>query len=190
MDAIILRYGFVAIFFGAAIEGEPFALAGGMLVHRHLMSPWSALGSTFAGAFLIDQIWFHLARRARENRWVQSVAERPAFARALDLLDRHPRWFILLFRFAYGVRSVAPVAIGLSRVSTRLFVPLNLVAAVAWTLLFTALGYAAGPLFERLSDRFGTGVEIGAVLLSLGALAFSLRKGSSRGKPGAPASAP
>lgn len=173
---MIVRYGLVAIFLGSAAEGEPFALAGGVLAHRGFVYPWVAVSAAFAGALAIDQAWFFLARRARSNRWVQSVSRRPAFATSLDLLDRHPRWFIVLFRFAYGLRSVAPVAIGLSRVRTRQFVYLNVAAAAVWSILFTSMGYLAGPLFSRVSDRFGLGVGIASAVLSVGAIAFSLRR--------------
>lgn len=177
METLILRYGFVAILLGAGIEGEPFALAGGVLAQRHLMNPWAAAVAAVAGSCLIDQAWFHLARHVRANRWVQGVAARAAFARALTILERHPKWFILLFRFAYGLRAVAPVAIGFSQIRARLFVPLNLLAAILWGVLFTTLGYLAGPAFEHLSKRFGAGVEVAAVALSLAVLAFTLRRG-------------
>jgi len=154
-----------------------------MLAERGLLAPWAVLATVFAGAVGIDQGWFWLARRARSNSWVRSVSQRPAFARALDLLERHPTWFLLLFRFAYGLRSVAPVVVGLSKIRFRLFLTLNLVAAAVWTLAFTTLGYLAGPLFEHLSKRFGSAIEIAAVALSMAALGYSLRKGSSHKQP-------
>jgi membrane protein DedA with SNARE-associated domain len=160
-----------------------------MLAGRGMLPLWAAAAAVFAGAVGVDQMWFWLARRARTNKWVRSVSKRPAFARALDLLERRPTGFLLLFRFAYGLRSVAPVVIGLSRVRVRLFMTLDIVAAAVWTALFTALGYLAGPLFAHLSGRFGTAIEIGALALSMAVLAYSLRKGSS-GRPPAESQRP
>ncbi len=177
MEAVIIRYGVVAILLGAGIEGEPFALAGGILAHRRLMPWWEAVAAAVTGSCLVDQLWFHLARFLRSSRPVASVAGRPAFARAMATLERHPIWFVLLFRFAYGLRAVAPVAIGVSRVPERLFVPLNLLAAAGWGLLFTAVGYLLGPTVENLSRRFGPELAFGAVAVSLGALALTLRRG-------------
>lgn len=177
MEGLVLRYGVIAIFLGAGIEGEPFALAGGVLAHRHWLPAWVAIAAAIAGALAVDQGWFHLSRYFRRNRMVQRVMLRPAFARSLELIERYPARFILLFRFAYGLRAVAPVAIGTSRVTERLFVPLNIVAAIVWGAGFTAAGYLIGPAFEAAEARYGTGIAIATVCLSAAAIAFALRRG-------------
>ena len=177
MENLILHYGVIAILLGAGIEGEPFALAGGVLAHRHWISPYLAGLAAIGGSCLIDQFWFHLSRYYQRSRIVQRVAQRPAFARSLELIERRPVLFVLLFRFAYGLRAAAPVAIGASRVPMRVFLPVNLVAAIVWGSLFTALGYALGPTFEASEARYGTGIAVATICVSALALAFALRRG-------------
>lgn len=180
MESLVIRYGLVGIFLGVAVEGEPFALAGGVLAHRGWLSPWAAAATTIGGACFVDQFWFHLSRHYRQSRVVASLVRRPAFSRALGLVERHPVWFVLLFRFAYGLRAVAPVAIGSSRVPARLFVPLNVVAAVVWGILFTAAGYLAGPAFERVEARYGSSVTLVTIGVSALVLLYALRRGPRR----------
>jgi membrane protein DedA with SNARE-associated domain len=177
LEALVLRYGLVAIFLGAGIEGEPFALAGGILAHRHWFSFTTVTIAAIAGSCCIDQFWFHLCRYYRRSRMVQAIVRRPAFARSLEIIERHPVWFVLLFRFAYGLRAVAPVAIGASRISVRLFVPLNMCAAIVWGLLFTGLGYAVGPAFEAVEARYGTGITVATVALSILVFFLAIRRG-------------
>lgn len=177
MEHVILHYGVVAIFLGTGIEGEPFALAGGVLAHAGWLSVYTAALAAIGGSCLVDQLWFHLSRHFQQSRVVQRLTERPAFARSLELIERHPVWFVLLFRFAYGLRAVAPVAIGASRLPARVFVPLNIVAAMIWGCLFTALGYLLGPRFEAAEARYGSGIAVGAVCLSVLVLALALRRG-------------
>lgn len=183
MEQLILQYGIIAIFLGAGIEGEPFALAGGVLAHRHWLPFPTATLAAIAGSCAIDQLWFHLSRHFRQSRLVRSVARRPAFDRSLGLIERHPVWFVLLFRFAYGLRAVAPVAIGASQVPARLFVPLNLLAAIAWGGLFTALGYGFGPIFEMAQARYGGTITAATVGVSVLVLALALRRGKDRPAP-------
>ncbi len=154
---MIARYGLLAIFVGSGIEGEPFALAGGVFAHRQWLSPYAVALTVIAGAFCVDQFWFHLSRNFRQSRLVQKVVQRPAFRRALDLIERHPVLFVLLFRFAYGLRAVATVAIGASAVPKKQFILLNFVAATVWGMLFTGLGYALGRLSR--SWKRGTASE-------------------------------
>ncbi|HEX7872442.1 MAG TPA: DedA family protein [Sphingobium sp.] len=176
MEDLIVRYGLIAIFLGSALEGEPFALAGGVFAHRQWVSPHAAVLATVGGAFLVDQFWFHLSRVFRDSRLVQSVARRPAFGRSLLMIERHPVRFILLFRFAYGLRAVAPVAIGASQVSARVFMALDMVAAMLWGGLFTGLGYLLGPALESAAHRYGTALTLAGVGLSLFVLFLVIRK--------------
>ena len=178
MEQLILRYGVVAIFLGSGIEGEPFALAGGVLAHRHWLSLYAAVAAAIGGSCLIDQLWFHLSRHFRQSRVVQRLIERPAFGRSLQLIERHPVWFVLLFRFAYGLRAVAPVAIGTSRLPALVFVPLNMVAAIVWGSLFTGAGYLAGPAFEAAEARYGSTIAIATICLSLLAVFFFMIRSS------------
>ena len=179
MEQLVVRYGVFAIFLGAGIEGEPFAIAGGVLAQRGWMHAWFAVAAAIGGAIAVDQFWFHLSRYFRDNRLVRRVMDRPAFARSLELIERYPVRFAFLFRFAYGLRAVAPVAIGTSRVSERLFVPLDIVAAIVWGAAFTGAGYLIGPAFERAEAHYGTTIGIVAVCLSATAIAVALRRGKT-----------
>jgi membrane protein DedA with SNARE-associated domain len=177
LEGLILHYGVIVLFLGAGIEGEPFALAGGILAHRHWMSPWTATLAAIGGACFVDQLWFHLSRHYRQSRIVQHMVERPAFKRSLDLIERYPVRFVLLFRFAYGLRAVAPVAIGASCVPTRLFVPLDILSSIVWGCAFTAAGYLIGPAFEAVQARYGTGITIATLGLSALVLVIALHRG-------------
>jgi membrane protein DedA with SNARE-associated domain len=111
LEDLIARFGLLAIFVGAALEGEPFALAGGVFAQRGWISLFAAAPTAAAGAICIDQFWFHLSRNFRESRLIQRAVRRPAFRRALGLVARYPVWFIILFRFAYGLRACGALSI-------------------------------------------------------------------------------
>ncbi len=154
IELLIGDYGLAAIFLGAGIEGETMVLAGGLFAHEGMLSlPGAALAAA-AGSFVADQCFFAAGRRFRNHRWVQRAQAKPAFARALDTLERHPIGFIFAFRFLYGLRTVSPIAIGTSHVPTRTFLWLNAAAAVLWAILFTGLGYVFGTGIAELLGRY------------------------------------
>ena len=154
IESLIGDYGLAAIFLGAGIEGETMVLAGGLFAHEGMLSlPGAALAAA-AGSFVADQCFFAAGRRFRNHRWVQRAQAKPAFARALDTLERHPIGFIFAFRFLYGLRTVSPIAIGTSHVPTRTFLWLNAAAAVLWAILFTGLGYVFGTGIAELLGRY------------------------------------
>jgi membrane protein DedA with SNARE-associated domain len=154
IEQLVAQYGLIALFVGAGAEGETVVVTGGVLAHRGLVPLWGAAAAAAAGSFVADQIFFALGRRYRDHPRVRRIMARPAFARALGTLERHPVGFILAFRFLWGLRTVSPVAIGTSRVPAARFVTLNAVAAVAWGALFTGLGYGFGEGIETLVGRF------------------------------------
>jgi membrane protein DedA with SNARE-associated domain len=171
IETLIARYGLAAIFLGAGIEGETCVIAGGVLAHRNLVPLWAAVAAAAAGSFAADQLFFAGGRYFRDHRRVSAITAKPAFAKALVTLERHPVLFVMGFRFLYGLRTVSPVAIGTSHIHARTFLLLNALAATIWGALFTGIGYGFGGGIERLfgnvlsADHVIPIVAIGIVLL-------------------------
>ena len=145
-------YGPIAIALGAGFEGETAAVAGGVMAHRGILPPWGAFLATAIGAFVADEIFFLLGRRFRDRPFVVRTRQRPAFARAMAFIERHPDAYILVFRFLYGLRTVSPIALGLTHVPWRRFATLNAIAALIWSAVFTTIGYRFGPAVDQLLD--------------------------------------
>ncbi|MDB5713207.1 MAG: DedA family protein [Sphingomonadales bacterium] len=152
-DHLIRVYGGLAVFAGAALEGEAAVTAGGYLAHRGMISPYLAAACAFAGSVAADQFVFFIARFHRDNRFIERARQRPAFSRAIKFIEHRPILFCTVFRFIYGMRTAGPIAIGVSRVPTFKFVVLNLISAALWAAIFTFIGYRFGKAFEAIVDR-------------------------------------
>jgi membrane protein DedA with SNARE-associated domain len=146
----VTDYGAVAIALWAAFEGEGAAIAGGVMAHRGIMPPWAAFLATAIGAFCADEIFFQLGRRFRDRPFVVRARQKPAFARAMVFIERYPDAYILLFRFLYGLRTVSPIALGLTQVPFRRFLTLNIIACIIWSAIFTTVGFLFGPAVDRM----------------------------------------
>jgi len=153
IETLVAKYGLLAILLGAGVEGEAVVVTGGVLAHRGLVPLVPACICAAIGSFVVDQIWFMVGRRFQNHRWIERIRAKPAFARAVDLLERRPTGFILAFRFIYGLRTVSPIAIGTSRVPFHTFLPLNAVAAAVWGPVFTLFGFYVGHALDPLIDR-------------------------------------
>jgi membrane protein DedA with SNARE-associated domain len=179
ISSAVANYGLLGIGVGAGVEGEPFAMAGGVLAHGGLFSLWMAILTAIAGGWAVDQFWFLFSRNVRDHRWVRAITRRPSFARALRQIEQRQTSFIFVFRFAYGIRAVAPVALGLSAVQYRRYLIVTLLSACPWGAFYTVTGYAFGaPIEAWYAHASGTAVGVAAalaVLLSVAATAFSLR---------------
>lgn len=139
-----------AIALGAGFEGETAAIAGGVMAHRELFPIWAAWAACAFGAFCADEIFFQIGRRFRARPFVVHVRQKPAFAKAVTFIERYPNAFIFVFRFLYGLRTVSPVALGLTNISFRRFATLNALACVIWSAIYTAIGFWFGPTVDRI----------------------------------------
>lgn len=185
IEALVARYGLAALFLGAGLEGETAVVAGGLLAHRGLFPLAGAMAAAAAGSFVADQCWFFAGRHFRDHRWVRKAHDKPAFAKAIGFLRRHPIGFIFAFRFIYGFRTISPIAIGTTDVPLRLFVPVNLASAIIWGVIFTTIGYLFGHGFERMigklqPDTHTLIIALAAVIAIVGA-ALGLRWWRRRG---------
>lgn len=166
----LAAFGPLAIALGAAVEGQTSVIAGGVMAREEILSPAVVVLAAALGSGIVDYLLFVLGRSFRHTRWVKRTAAKPAFEKALVLIERYPAGFILSFRFIYGLRAAGPVAVGVSSVSTRKFAVLNAVAAGIWAGAFVALGYAFGPaVMTLLQSMFSHAapVALGAVVLVL-----------------------
>ncbi|MGA1829934.1 DedA family protein [Rhizobium wenxiniae] len=180
LEHLISQYGVLAVFLGAAFEGETAVFLGGVFAHRHFMSWWEAATAAAIGSFAADQAWFFAGRYANRLALVQRFLKTDAAQKVSQLLEAHPTGFILAFRFIYGMRTVSPIAIGLSSVPALRFVILNFIAAVVWAVLITTIGYLFGNavemLFGRLKLHLHMLIAIAAIAVILAALAYLIHR--------------
>lgn len=179
LDALIAQYGLLAIFIGSGTEGEAAAVAGGIVAHRNLIPLWQVATAIYGGSLLAGQGLFLAARRYRDAAWIQRQIARPGCAAIFRALERWPVGFILIYRFVFGVRTLTPLVLGASRISTTQFTVLNTVAAAIWASVFTGLGYVFGKTVEHLFGHLPSRphlIMIGAVVLAVLLISYGLHR--------------
>jgi membrane protein DedA with SNARE-associated domain len=147
---LIGQYGYGAVFLGAFFEGESLLVLAGFAAHQgYLKLPWVMLVA-MAGGFLGDQLFFWLGRR--HGPWVRGrfPTLQPGFRRSDALIERHHRLLIVGVRFLYGLRTVGPMAIGMSGVPPMRFALLNGLGALLWAALVGGAGYLFGQVLQDM----------------------------------------
>jgi membrane protein DedA with SNARE-associated domain len=189
LHLLVERYGLIAVFAGCLGEGESAAILAGFFAHQKVFVAWQAFAVVASGAFLGDTGLYLLGRRFAERPFVQRQRARPAFARAEQLIRRHPRSFVFFNRYMYGIRAIGGVAAGLSGVPVAVFLVLNALSSLVWATIFLSAGYVFGLGVERIvgdallkHERLiiGLGVVI-VVAVAAALLARHLARRYSRG---------
>jgi len=147
---LLQHYGYAAIFFAGLFEGETILLLGAYAVHQGYLQMPLVVACGAAAAFLSDQFYFFLGRR----RGPMIAEKYPRIQQRLDkvrgFVDRHPVAIVMGMRFAWGLRVVLPIALGMGRMRAALYVPLSALASVLWALVVSFFGVAVSQLAHRV----------------------------------------
>lgn len=149
-EALIQHFGYLAVLIGTFLEGETILVLGGLVAHRGYLSLPLVIMAAFIGTLLGDQLYFYLGRRHAEFLLRRRSAWREKIARVDRLLARYQTLMILSFRFLYGIRTVTPFAIGMSAVSARKYISLNVLGAAIWAIAVGSGGYYFGRTIETI----------------------------------------
>lgn len=159
---------YALIFIWTFFEGETFIIFAGFAAHQGLLDWQAVFLCAWFGSFSGDQLYFWIGRRYGQTLLVRFPRWRPGVELALDALRRWNVWFILTFRFIYGVRNFASFTMGMAGVPPLRFAGLNFCAAATWALSFAGFGYVFGQALEAVLGEVA--LVFGLVMLGLFAL--------------------
>ncbi|AUM30694.1 DedA family protein [Salmonella enterica subsp. enterica] len=173
INTLITHYGYAALVIGSMAEGETVTLLGGVAAHQGLLKFPLAAAAVALGGMMGDQLLYLLGRCYGGKILRRFPRYHTKIRRAQKMIQRHPYLFVIGTRFMYGFRVVGPLLIGASRLPPKIFLPLNIVGALIWALLFTTLGYLGGemiaPWLHDLDQHLRHGVWlILAIVLVVG----------------------
>ena len=154
-------YGLIFAF--AASHSLLFTLFAGYAASSDALSIGKLFAIVWAGSFAGDAVRFWIGRRFG-NHW---LAPFPRLYRTsqivIRLADRYYVWLILFHRYPHGIRGVAGLAYGMSRLPWSTFLAFNFVAAGLWSGVVLSAGHAFGQVSEKLMNDASSG--LGMVML-------------------------
>ncbi len=148
MEHLLIRYGYLLLFLGVALEGEAFLLAGAYLAHRGYFHLLFVIGIAVAGNALADQAYY-FAARTRGRDWLEKrFRQNPRFQNVLASVSRHTNWMLLASRYAFGFRIIIPAACGALGMPPFRFAVINLLAGILWAVPTALMGFYLGEAAE------------------------------------------
>lgn len=143
LSHLLEQYGYAAVFVGTLAEGESMLLLGGYAAHRgYLELPW-VIATAFIAAVAGDHVYFHLGRRYGPRLLARQPRLNAKVTTAVRMVERHGTWVVLAMRFMWGLRTALPLAVGMSAMTARRFLALDLIAAAVWSTLIACIGFGA-----------------------------------------------
>jgi membrane protein DedA with SNARE-associated domain len=132
---LLKKYGYVILFIWSILEGEMGLVMGGLLCHSGDLNIAIAIFVAGLGGFAGDQIYFYIGRYNKEYIAKKFPHHSRKFALATLLLRKYGMGIVFIQRYMYGMRTVIPIAIGLTGYSSKKFAIVNLISAWCWAAL-------------------------------------------------------
>lgn len=146
MEDFIQTWGYLAVFLGSLIEGESVILTAGFLAHEGYLSLPKIIIISFFGTLIADQVLYLVGRKYGERGLSNFPKLQNKANRAFKLLHKWDGYFMMSFRFIYGIRIMSPIVIGMSGILPRRFAIYNIFAAAIWAVVSCCAGYFLGHL--------------------------------------------
>lgn len=138
------EYGYSILFLWSILEGEMGLIMGGIMTHTGDMNYFMAIFVAGLGGFTGDQIYFYIGRFNKGLIQRKLHSQRRKFAIAHLLLKKYGWPIIFMQRYMYGLRTVIPMSIGITKYPAKQFAIINLLSAWVWATVTITPAYFFG----------------------------------------------
>jgi len=179
---LMKEYGYIILFLWSILEGESGLIMAGLLSATGDMNLGLSIFIAGLGGFTGDQIYFYIGRYNKKYVHKKFKSQRRKFALAHLLLKKHGWPIIFAQRYMYGMRTVIPIAIGLTRYDAKMFAFINLLSAWTWaTITIVPVWYFGDEILEllKIAKEYWF-IAIPFILLIGGSIAFYFHKATKK----------
>jgi membrane protein DedA with SNARE-associated domain len=81
------------------------------------------------------------------------------------MMKKYGSWIILIQKFVYGIKTLIPIAIGLTKYEFKKFAILNVISAGIWALVFGFGSYYSGNMLVNLAQTVSQKPWIAPIIL-------------------------
>jgi membrane protein DedA with SNARE-associated domain len=171
LESIVTHFGYPGLVVGLLLEGETMLILAAIMARHGLLDLTLVILIGFIVAFGSDQFFFWMGYTRGRKFLEHRPAWMPGVERAKAMLGRNTTLLFIGIRFIYGLRTILPFVIGMSKLNPRKFVILNLIGSIIWAVLFGTVGYLFGRFVELIFGdirRYEIWIALGAILIGLG----------------------
>lgn len=150
-------YGYAVLFLYSLGGGFLALLGAGVLSFMGKMDITLSITIAFIANFIGDGLLFYMARYHKREMMEYLSKHKRKLAFSHLLLKRRGSWIIVIKKFIYGLKTLVPLAIGLSKYSFLKFSLYNAIGAFIWAMVVGGLSYLFGGAliegYKMVSDK-------------------------------------
>jgi membrane protein DedA with SNARE-associated domain len=146
----LATYGYIILFLYSFGGGMVAIIAAGVLSSRGIMSLEVSIAIAATANFIGDVVLSSVGRYNREIMMPYIKKHRRKLALSHILMKKYGDKIIIIKKFIYGLKTLIPLAVGLTKYPLIKFNILNFIAALIWALSLGYGSYYAGEYFTKI----------------------------------------
>ena len=175
MEELIKDWGYIALFaysFGGGFVG---LIIAGVLSFAGDLNIFISIAVAATSNFLGDQFLFFLARKNKSyaKNMMKNYGRKIALAHIM--MRKYGSLVVFIQKYVYGIKTLIPLAMGLTKYSAIKFTVFNIFATIIWAVVVGYGSYAAGEYILSVADDFKY-VGIGLVLVIVLVISYVFKR--------------
>lgn len=175
MEELIHDWGYIILFLYSFGGGFLALAVASVIAYTGELNIYTVMVVAGVSNFIGDQFLFYLARTNKHMAKEILSKHRRKVAWAHLIMKKRGDVAIFLQKYIYGVKTMIPLAIGLTKYSFAKFTLLNVFASIVWAVVVGYLSYTLGQVVIDIADEFKNYGIVVAVLLVVG-IAYIFKK--------------
>ena len=167
--ALLVRYGYLIVFLAAIAEalpllgwfvpGQAIIILAGAAAAAGYLSLTTIILITIPAGIIGDALGYYIGRYYGRSFLEKYGPRIRITSRHLEkseaLFRKYGPFALVAARFSFLTRAVGPILAGMAKMRARVFWPLNVLGALAWSVSYAVLGFAFGVSFLQLQGIVG-----------------------------------
>jgi membrane protein DedA with SNARE-associated domain len=156
MEDLIRDWGYIVLFLYSFGGGFLALAVAGVLSYSGDLNIYITLIVAGSANFIGDQFLFFLARNNKSYAKQMMGKHQRKIALAHLMMRKYGSIVVFLQKYIYGIKTLIPLAMGLTKYDARKFTLFNIFATIIWTLIVGIASYMLGELVYTYTDEFKT----------------------------------
>jgi membrane protein DedA with SNARE-associated domain len=152
----LATYGYIVLFIYSLGGGFLALMAAGVLSYAGKMDLSATIAIAFLANFIGDALLFYMGRYHKKEVMNYLHKHKRKLALSHLLMKKYGSWIIIMQKYVYGIKTLIPIAIGLTKYSFTEFNILNAVAAALWAV---SIGYGSYLAGDALTSVYNVGAR-------------------------------
>lgn len=161
----LATYGYIVLFLYSLGGGFVALMAAGVLSYAGKMDLTTTIAIAFVANFIGDTLLFYMGRHHKSDVMGYMHKHRRKLALSHLMMKRYGSWIIIMQKYVYGVKTLIPLAIGLTKYDFGRFSLLNIIAAAIWAVSIGYGSYLAGDALTQAYNAVAQRPYIAPVIL-------------------------